>query len=224
MNPLLMLAIAAGAYWVGTRMGKPDEPAPAGPLPLPPPPEGSGLGEVPTSPEGAANLAEWEALEFDVDVFPADAKKQAMRPPRTYEGVSIAPGCAAIAVGHGFWEKLGVLAQPELDDGRSVQDTWEAIRGKLFPGLLVGGGGGPPHAFFACLDDDAPAALLLAAEIISRIRFLSGPFITAAPAVGIPAVPYEPASAGGVWEPVGNPSLPSMRDAVLWRVLRRRRR
>ncbi len=198
MNPFLIIAVAAGAFYVGRRMVAP--PTEGEPLPLPPvPTPDSSTGEVATSEEGAENLALWDELEFDVDVFPPGTPKQSMQPPRSYDGVSLGPDCSAVAVGHGFWQKLNVMAPPLLDDGASVQEVWEQLAESLFQGVSLGSGG-PRHAFFACLDDDAPAALLLVEEIINRIRFHSGPFFTAGAPVNFPAIPYEP-GAGGTWVP-----------------------
>lgn len=202
MNPFLLIAAAAGAFYLGTRMRA--QPVEGVPLPLPPvPTPDSSTGEVATSEEGAENLALWDELEFDVDVFPPGTPKQSLHPPRSYDGVSLGPDCSAVAVGHGFWEKLNVMAPPLLDDGASVQEVWEQLAESLFQGVSLGTGG-PRHAFFACLDDDAPAALLLVEEIINRIRFHSGPFFTAGPQMG---VPVGPGLSGGAWTPrTGNPT------------------
>ena len=187
-----VLVVAAGAYWLGTRRKR----TPTRPYVLTLP-----TADLPP-PEGALGPNEWDALAFDVDVFPDGADLQDFRPPRTYEGVSIAPDCTAIAVGHGFWAKLNAMAKPIIDQGHSAEDVWDEVRYVLFPGIAVAGAG-PLHAFHACLDDEAEAALLVEDEILDRLRFLSGPGLAALPPVPVPAR-----------NPCIDPPLPTMGDAL----------
>lgn len=222
MNPLLIIAVAAGAFYIGQRMREAPSNG-AEPLPLPPfpEPEGSELGEVPTSPQGAANLAKWEEIDFDVDVFPPGSPLQIMEPPVDAMRWRVAPGCEAIAIGHGFWQRLNDIAQPRLDVGMSVEETLSEVLDEMFS-LAGPGGAGPKSKALQCIEDGTLAGKLLLAEIRDRVRFLSGGFFTAAPAVGVPMLPPDPQDAGGTWTPVKNPGLPRMTDAVMYALGRKR--
>ncbi len=93
-TPLLVLGIAAlgvGAFFWGRRLGRasgPTQPA------LPP------ADSFPPSP-GAE--AAWEAVTFDVDVFPAGVPHAAVDPPSSDLGISFGPACEVIAVARGWW-------------------------------------------------------------------------------------------------------------------------
>jgi len=207
MNPFLLIALAAGAYVAYTRLRAAPAPAPQATPALP---EGT-LGEVPASAEGAANLAQWEALDFDVDVFPPGVSRQSIEPPRTAYTLSVAPGCSAIAVGHGFWERVEDFARSRLDGGQTTAQVYEQAMDELFS---VGISAGPKAAAWRCVDEDTVAGRLLAAEIHDRIRALARPFISARDggSASVPE-PQDDTHAGGTWTPVER--NPSMVDALV---------
>ena len=189
-DQVILWALVGVAYWLGTRTARR-----RGPIEVPalPPAQES----MPPS-GGDPGLGEWDALAFDVDVFPDGADLRTLRPPGTRDGVSVAPECEAIAVGHAFWFKLNAMAKPLIDQGQSAEGAWDELRYVLFPGIAVSGAG-PIHAFHACLADEAEAALLVEEEILDRLRVLNGPSLTGAL----------------TRNPCIDPPLPTMGDAVV---------
>lgn len=153
MHPLLVIAAAAAAFWLGQvylrRRAEGTLPWQRGQA-LPP------LGtEVPTSPEGAANLEAWAAVDYDVDLFPGSAQRQWLAPP-AFDDASIAPQCEAIAVGHGMWARIAEVAQQGYAAGRTdAQITVDALA--LVPALG------------RCIAQKARAAQLLAEEVQRRV-------------------------------------------------------
>src|SRR5918996_2712114 len=108
MHPLLVIAAAAAAFWLGQvylrRKAEGTLPWQRGQA-LPPLES-----EVPATPQGAANLDAWALVDYDIDLFPGSAQRQWLPPP-AQDGISVAPECAAIAVGHGMWLRVASLAQ-----------------------------------------------------------------------------------------------------------------
>ncbi len=153
MNPLLAIAAVAAAFFLGQEYLRRKE---EGTLPWQQPKELPPLSsEVPTSPEGAANLQLWASVDYGVDVFPMTAQRQWLEPPRE-DGISIAPKCAAIAIGHGMWERIAALAQSQYASRTDAQIVIAATA-ELMPEL------GP------CIADNAAAARVFTNEIRRRV-------------------------------------------------------
>ena len=157
MNPWLIIAALAGAFWAIREYGRRKE---AGTLPwggraplgLPPAEH-----EVPTSPQGAINLGAWAAIGWNADIFPAHASRQSLPPPPE-NGVSAAPDCSAIAVGHGWWERVALLAETGYDAGLSDFEIADRVEDELLRRAEL------------CIDERAPAAMVLMQEVLERIR------------------------------------------------------
>lgn len=151
MNPLLVIAAAAVAFYVGQEYLRRKK---DGTLPWQQPKELPPLSsEVPTSPEGAANLQLWGSVDYGVDLFPMTAQRQWLEPPRE-DGIAIAPKCAAIAIGHGMWERIAALAQSQYASRTDEQIVNSAV-GDFMPELE------------SCLD--ATAYRMLTQEMRRRI-------------------------------------------------------
>ncbi len=208
MNPFLLIALAAGAYYAYRRFVRP-------PSKLPEPYEPPALGGVAPTADAAANLALWEAIGFDVDVFPGDADLGTFAPPTHDAGISIAPGCTAVGVAHGFWASLQRFAQPLIQAGVPRDEIVEQFLGSMREPNL-----------HRCIDEDAPAAMMFVRELHERASRI--------PAIGTYADPL----VAGDWQPARNvppafaatgvtgaataQELPKLRDAVA-HVFRRRR-
>lgn len=124
MNPLLVIAAAATAFYLGQEYLRRKA---EGTLPWGQPKELPPLSsEVPTSPEGAANLQLWASIDYGVDIFPATAQRQWLAPPPE-DGISIAPKCAAIAIGHGTWARIAARAQAIYADRNDDQVVADAL-------------------------------------------------------------------------------------------------
>ena len=84
---------------------------------LPPPPRPEPLGT-------SADFSPlWDALAYDVDVFPASAGNDAtVIPPPAIDGVSAAPDCSIVAVGPQWWDEVGEFAADQAE-GRTDGDA-----------------------------------------------------------------------------------------------------
>lgn len=203
MHPLVIIAAAAAAWWLGQEYLRRKE---AGTLPWEGPKALPPLSsEVPTSPEGAANLDAWAQIDHAADLFPASARRQWLPPP-TADGMSIAPDCSAVAVGHGWWAHVARAASDGYTAGLSHPAIMTAIRLELMaPG------------FAACQTTPAGRALLDEVDRrVKRGRYLEVHFIP--PSSGGP-------QHGGVYFP--NPTRSrtnSIAEALVFAAARRRRR
>lgn len=150
MNPFLIIALGAVAYWIGQEVLRRRDVAAPGSVALPP-----ADADAASSPAGAQNLAAWQALDFDADLFPASAARETIAPPATEGAISIAPGCVAIAVGHGFWRRLQQAAA--VSPGATPYDKLRQIRATLLA----------PVAH--CIDDRTPAGQSFLAEVTKRV-------------------------------------------------------
>ena len=137
MPTVVWLALLAGAYYVG-RLDAPASPVPADaprpePLPLPPP---DATGE----PEDYSH--EWEhALDqYEVDMYPPEAvplKERLMLPPPV-DGINVAAGCSAVAVGEHWWDEAERMADQLLyEENRTVSGATRAIVERLAPTCLL---------------------------------------------------------------------------------------
>jgi len=132
-TPLLIFGLSLlgiGAYMLGRRYGAlaaaPDYSA------LPPPPSLppiEGVGTPPTP----ARVAAWEAIGFDVDVFPAGASVYGIDPPGSADAVSVSPACDLIAVGRGFWGPAIAAGASQLIPGRTVAQAVTQVLGSRLP-------------------------------------------------------------------------------------------
>lgn len=164
MNPLLIIAAIAAAFGIGIAYQRRKA---EGALPwgqggggaLPP------LGaESPNSPEGAANLAAWSQLDFDVDLFPAGAQREWLRPPSHAGGVSVGPECIAIAVGHGVWDRAQEIAEQGIANGQTNAAITQMITQDLF------------NAARGCIDLQSPAGMAVVDDVRRRVR--TGRYLT----------------------------------------------
>lgn len=129
MHPIIWLALVGASFWAGRQSSKP-APVPADrPLPPLPPPPGR---EALTGPPKDYSAA-WAGVEYPVDIFPPEAEPRVehLMPPPSPDGVSVAPGCHAIALGQGWWDRAGEIAaaakyQQKLSDPRVVDAVLRA--------------------------------------------------------------------------------------------------
>jgi hypothetical protein len=193
VHPLLVIAAAAAAFWLGTeyirRRANNTLPWDKEPKALPP------LGtEIPSSAQGAANLEQWSAIDFAVDLFPASASRQQLPPPPYEDAISVAPDCSAVAVGHGAWFRLAQVASDGYEQGLSDPAIVTQARLEIFGELG------------RCISDRAPVALALLHEISRRVA--SGRALS---------LGYLPGGSGGVvYTPNGPRRSP---NALLMRAL-----
>jgi hypothetical protein len=153
VNPLLVIAAAAAAFYLGQEYLRRKA---EGTLPWQQPKQLPPLSsEVPTSPEGAANLQLWASVGYGVDLFPATAQRQWLEPPPE-DGISVAPKCSAIAIGHGTWQRIGARAQAIYADRNDDQIVDDALLEFL------------PQLEF-CIAENAAAFRTFKAELRRRI-------------------------------------------------------
>lgn len=128
MNPIILIAAAglAGFFLFGRK--KKDDGAPALP-PAPHSPPGAPIPPIPpilpdasVGPPPALGVSyaeQWASYPYTAYWYPAEADRTLIPPPSTWDGLSTNAGCTAIAVGEGWWERVGDFAQFMIDRGET---------------------------------------------------------------------------------------------------------
>ncbi len=159
MNPLFILGIVAGAFFLGRKAAaapayeaKRLGPPPGAPIPTPTPDAPLPL------PEGATGNfdAEWAALPYGVEIYPPNATTDFPPPP---PGELIAsPGCEVIAVSDTWWNVVGDFYQERVTKGATeALSIYKSVVAEFLPN---------------CKGKDTPAHRLLAEEVLERIQAL----------------------------------------------------
>ena len=182
MAPVLVIALVAGAYFLGKQRGEKEEPKPHSPLrptpKLPKLPEVPELPELP--PEGAGSPGApvrdysraWDSLPFEVQVYPGTADERLIPPPRSPDGISSDTRCHIVAVGELWWDRAGELVEHYV----KVQGapSRKAVRNMLLADLAP-----------RCKDSSGVGAQQLRAEIDDRLKGDTA----VPPTPGLPLVP-----------------------------------
>lgn len=167
MNPLLLLGAAAvaAAFLLGKKKEEQSAlpPGSDGPdRPIPPLPDILPDASVgPDASEGVDFTTAWESYPYDAEFYPASADKTTIPPPATWDGFSTNRDCSVIAVGMGWWERVGMFAQWIIDQGVTDPKRIQVEILKQYEPF--------------CSSSTAEAAIALREEILERLEAELGP-------------------------------------------------
>jgi hypothetical protein len=119
MWPLILIAAGAAVFWYQSQREAEAAGGEAALAALPPP--------------APRPLGPWDSLDFDVDLFPAEATPRHIYPPPDSVTPVSTPNCEVIAVPHGFWEILDDHAVRWRDEGLTAQEAYDTKLGYLLP-------------------------------------------------------------------------------------------
>lgn len=174
MNPIILMAAAGlGAFLIfgkkkegsGSSTSSSGGTRPPRPIPPIPPIEDEDVilpePEVEPGSLGASYASLWESFPYEAAWYPAKGDKNRIPPPSTWDGISMTSDCRMIAIGQGWWERVGFFAQSLIDKG-------ETDAGHIANAIVA-------HYLSRCGGAMTEAVAALQADIVDRLKEALGP-------------------------------------------------